>query len=133
MRFPNLAAFIQVRQVPRRRRRSRIGARLHDPRIERAGTSPQRIQRKGSGHVRGVHKTVRFAQRQTQQRQHSLRAIQKRKSFFRFQRDRHNPRALHGFAAVQNFSMEGRAALANDHLRQMRQWREVAGSAHRTL
>ena len=48
----------------RRRRRSRIRARMHDPCIKRARTSAQCIQRKGSSYIRGVHKVVSFVQRQ---------------------------------------------------------------------
>ncbi len=76
MRLANLAALIQVRNIRRRRRRSRIRARMHDPRVERAGAPAQRIQRKGSSHIRGVHQNVRFMQRQAQQRQHALRPVQ---------------------------------------------------------
>jgi hypothetical protein len=133
MRLANLAALIQVRNIPRCRRGTRIRARMHDARIERTGTTAQRIQRKGSGHIRGVHEDVRLMQRQTQQRQHALCPIQKRKAFFRFQRDRRNSRALHGFAPGQKFSPKRRAALASDYLCEMRQWREVARSPHRTL
>ena len=133
MRFANLTALIQVRQIPRCRCRSRIRACVHDACIERAGTSSQRIQRKGGGHIRGVYEIVRFTQSQAQQRQHALGAVQQRESFFRFERDRSNSRALHGFAARQDFSAECRAALANHDLRQVRQRRKVARSAHRAL
>ncbi len=78
MRLTNLAARVHVRDISRRRRRPRIRPRLHDPRIERPGTSAQRIERKGSGHIRGVHENVRFMQGQAEQRKHALRPIQKR-------------------------------------------------------
>ena len=60
VRLANLAALVQVRQIPRRRRRARVRARMHDPRVKRAGASAQRIQRKRSGHIRGVHHNVGF-------------------------------------------------------------------------
>ena len=87
MRFANLAAFVQVRQVSRRRRRAGVCSRVHDSRVERSGTSAQRVERKRRRNIRGVDENIGFAQRETQQRQHSLRAVEQRKPFLRFQRD----------------------------------------------
>src|SRR2546430_13535135 len=47
----NLAARVHVRDISRRRRRPRIRPRLHDPRIERPGTSAQRIERRSEEHT----------------------------------------------------------------------------------
>ncbi len=66
MRLANLAALIQVRKIPPCRRGTRVRSRMHDARVERAGTPAQSIQRKGSGHIRGVHENVRFSQRKAQ-------------------------------------------------------------------
>ena len=133
MRFANLAPFVQMRKVARRRGSTGIGARLHDSCVEGAGAAAQGIERECGGHIGRVHENVGFPQREAQKRQHSLRAVQQRKSFFRLQLDRGDAGALHGFAARQGFVAKPRLPLANHHVRQMRQGCEVAGGADRAL
>ena len=76
VRFADLAAFVQVRQIASRGARAGILARVHDARIERARAAAKGIKRKRSGDVSGVGKNVGFAKRETQQRQHALRSVQ---------------------------------------------------------
>src|SRR2546430_13516287 len=46
-----------------------------------------------------------------------FRSVQQRESFFRFERHRTNSRALHGFAARQDFSAKRRAGISAVALR----------------
>src|SRR5215472_15818696 len=75
VRFADLATLVQVRQIASRSAGAGIFARVHDARIERARAAAKRIKRKRSGDVSGVGKNVGVAKRETQQRQHALRAV----------------------------------------------------------
>ena len=49
--------------------------------------------------------SVGFAQRETEKREHALRAVEQREAFFCFERDRRDSRAVHRFAAGQIFAL----------------------------
>ncbi len=123
MRFANLAAFVQAREVARRHRGAGVRTCVHDARVECAGTSAQRVERQCRGNIRGVHQQVGIAESEAQQRQHPLRAVKQGQSFFGFQRDRCDARAAHGFRAVQRFTAINSTAFANRDVREMRQRR----------
>ena len=95
---------------------------------------PRRASREQrGGDIGGVHQRVGFKEREAQKSQHSLRAVEKRESFFRFQRDWSDPGALHRVRAIQNFALVACAAFTDDHLREVREWREIAGCANGAL
>ena len=77
VRLTNLAAIIQVREVLCGRSRACVSASVHDARIECPRAAAQRIEREGGGHVCCVNQNIGFAQRKAEQREHSLRAVQK--------------------------------------------------------
>ncbi len=133
VRLTNLAAVVQVRQVPRRRACARISAGVHDSSIESARTAAECIEREGSSYVPRVNQDVGFAQRQAEQREHSLRAVQQGEAFFGFQLQRSDARALHCFTARQSIASKHGLSFADDNVRQMSQWGKIAGSAHGTL
>ncbi len=121
MRFANLAAFVQVREIAGGRRGAGVWPGTHDPRVECAGTSAQRVERQCRGYVRGVHQQVGIAESEAQQREHPLRAVEQRQSFLGFQRDWCDTGAAHGLRAVQRFTTIDGTAFANRNVREMRQ------------
>jgi hypothetical protein len=62
-----------------------------------------------------------------------LCAVEKRKTLFRFQRDRRNLRAPQSFAAGQNRALKFGMAFADDDFGEMRERRQVARSSDRAL
>ena len=62
-----------------------------------------------------------------------MRAVQQGEAFFCFESYRRDSGALQRGGAIQNFSVVIRAAFADDHLSEVGQWREIAGSSHGTL
>jgi len=106
---------------------ARIRPRLHDPRIERPGTSRSASSEREAAHP-GVHENVRFMQGQAEQRKHALRSHSEAIVFLRLQRDGRNP-ARFSASPPAKLRHEMSRAIANDYLRQIRQRREVAGSA----
>ena len=99
MRFANLAALVEMREVARGHGRAGVRAGVHDARVEGAGAAAERVERKSGGDVGGVDGDVGFAQRQAEQREHALRAVEQREAFFRFERDGRDAGAPHGVGA----------------------------------
>ena len=62
-----------------------------------------------------------------------MRAVEERETFFCFERDGRDSCAPHGFAAVEDFAFVCGVAFADDDVREMRERREIAGSADGTL
>ena len=105
VRFADLAAFVQVREVARGRACAGISACMHDARVECTGTAAQGVQRKGGGNIGGIDENVCVVQRETEQGQHSLRAVQKRKPFFCFECNGNDAGASQGIAAGKFFAL----------------------------
>ena len=133
MRFADLAAAVQARQIACRGRRARVGASPRDALVERRGAAAQRVERQRRGHVGRIGEDCRLAQPQHQQGQHPLRAVQQRQALFGLQSKRRNARAAQRVAPRKLFSARDGFAFANDHLRQMRQRSQVARRSDRTL
>ena len=75
MRFADLAAFVEMREIARGHRRAGVGAGVHDARVEGAGAAAERVERKRGGDVGGVGGDVGFAKREAEKREHALRAV----------------------------------------------------------
>src|SRR5882724_8063935 len=133
MRFANFAAFVQMGKISGSAAGARVSARVHDARIESAGTAAKRVERKGCGNVGGVRERVSMTQRQAEQGQHALCAVQEGKALLGVKGDGRDLRALQRNVARQDFLLEFGLAFSDDHLREMSQRREIARSAHGTL
>src|SRR5262249_54384409 len=88
MRFANFAAFVEMREVARGAAGARVGSRVHDARVESTGTAAERVERERSSDVGGVGEGVGFAEREAEESQHALRAVEEREAFLGFERDR---------------------------------------------
>ena len=76
-----------------------VGAGVHDARVEGAGAAAEGVEREGGGDVGGVGGDVGFAKREAEKREHALRAVQQRETFFGFERDGLDVGLAHGFGA----------------------------------
>ena len=140
MRFADLAAFVEVREVARGHRCAGVGAGVHDARIEGAGAAAECVERKSGGDVGGVGGDVGFAKRQAQEGEHALRAVEEGEAFFGFECDGLDVGLAHGVGAGDDFTAtfsvtpaDAGVAFADDDVGEMREWREVAGRADGTL
>ncbi len=122
-----------MREVARRAAGSGVGTRLHDPRVKGTGAAAERVQRQRSRDIRGIHEHIGFTQRQAEQRQHSLRAIEQRQALFCFQRHRRYACTPQSFTSGNSRTLINRQSFADHYVREMRKRRQVAGSAHRAL
>ncbi len=122
-----------MRKVSGRAASSGVGTRLHDPRVKGAGAATECVQRQRSRDIRGIYEHIGFTQREAQQRQHSLCAIEQRQALLCFQRHRCYACAPQSFTAGNGRTLINRQAFADHHMREMRKRRQVTGSAHRAL
>jgi len=77
MRLANLAALIQVRKIPPCRRGTRVRARMHDARVERAGL-PRRASSESEARTSAVStRTSASRNARLSSRQHALCPLQK--------------------------------------------------------
>lgn len=133
MRFTDLAAVIEMSEIERGARCSGVSACVHDPRIESAGAAAQGIEGKRGGDVGGVGEDIGAIKRDAEKRKHALRAVEKRQSFFCFERNGRDAGLLQGVGAGKNLSPKFGLAFANDDLRQVREGREITRSSHGAL
>ena len=133
MRFANFAAAVEAFDVARGDGLARVRADARDARVESRWAAAKCVKRKSGSDVGGVDGNFRLSQGQREKRKHGLRAVEQREAFFRFQHQGRDSCGAHGFVAGENFPVVRCVALAHRHLCKMRERREVARRAHRTL
>lgn len=133
MGLANEAAFVEMREIACRTASAGIGACVHDAGIEGAWAASEGVEGKRSGDVGSIGKLVGFAEGETQQGEHTLRAVEKRKALLGFESDRSDACAVKGLGTRELFVFEVSLAFADDDLRQMGKRGEVSGSADGAL
>src|SRR5438270_321592 len=104
-------------------------ARSMDAFIESDGRAAQCFKRHRACHVRHTRQILGAMKCETTDGSHSLRAVQKRETFFSFQLDRLNASAIERINARHPLALVERFALTDDGQRQMREWRKIAARA----
>jgi hypothetical protein len=133
VRFPNLAAVEQYSQMPGRGCLPSMGPGLLDPRIESSRSSTQRLERHRASNVGDLDETLCIVKRECCDGSHSLRAIQQRKTFFRFEPQRSQFGLPQCLAAAYALPMIKSFSFTNENQREMRKWGKIAARAHGTL
>src|SRR5579859_3357329 len=85
MRFADGAAFVEVSEILRSARGAGVGAGVHDAGVECAGAAAKSVEGKSCGYIGGVDQDVRSIEGDAEQREHTLRTVEKREAFFRFE------------------------------------------------
>ena len=133
VRFANLAALEQCREMPGRGYLAAMRPRILNAGVEGHGSATQRLQRHCSGNIRQPDKRLRIVERQRSNGRHRLGAVQESKTFFGFKPQRSQPGTAQRFAATDAFSAIESFSFSNENQREMRQRRKIAARAHRTL
>src|ERR1044072_5045350 len=94
MRLSNLAISQQLSQMRRDFDLSRMRSSRMNTLVESYGRTFQRFERHRAGNVGQTDESFRSMQRKRADCSHRLRAVKKRESFFHFQLQRRNLRAL---------------------------------------
>ena len=104
-----------------------------DPRVERRVAAETRVDRERPGDERGRHRTLGRKQGGERERRRHLRAVEQRESLLRPEHDRRQSRRCERVAPWHRATIESCFTLADQHGGQMRERRQVAGCADRSL
>src|SRR5258706_2973775 len=129
MRLPNLTIAQQLAQVRGGFDLSRVGPGSVDALIKSDGSSADCFQGHCPGYISQTRGALGSIQSQTTDRDHCLRAVEKGDTFFYFELDRFDGRALQSFAAEQSFASIKGFAFADDGQGEMREWGEIAAGS----
>jgi len=133
VRFADLAAAVEALEMAGDESVAGMRARIGDARIEGDRAAAKRVERERGGDVSRIGGNFGVAQGESEKSEHGLGAVEEREAFLGVQHERVDSRCAKGFGAGHAAAFENGFAFADGDEREMRERREIAGSADGAL